>query len=259
MSWMERMILGGMLRAPEGDGGSGGGGGTGGGSGAGGSGGAGSGGNAGGGNADHAKQVEALTAANKSLEERLAKLEGKGAGGGGGGQDDPDLIEKAKREAATKAKGADDAKKIESAIRFSLGAKEWVKQNEALLPKEVSGIFAEAEKEKFDSAIEKDSAIKASLVQSFFSQQANLDLLTSSQKSAIEDFTKLTKNGKQEKAQAIYDQIFEPTFEMLKRVKKAEQLRVDGHATNSTDAEKAYKERMINLSRKHYTGAKPNA
>ena len=247
MSWMERMILGGMiLRAPEGDGGGGGGGGSGGGS--------------GGGEGDKGKggegdKVAALEAANKALEERLAKLEGKKKDPPA---DDPDLIEKAKREAAIKAKGAEDTKRLEAAIKFNLGAKDWVKSNASLLPKDVDGIFVEAEKEKYDSAVEKDSAIKSALVQSFFSQQANMDLLTPSQKSAIEEFLKLTKNGKQEKAQQVYDSIFEPTFEMLKRLEKAKQLRMDGHA-NSTDADQAYKDKMMKLSRKHYTGEKENA
>lgn len=172
--------------------------------------------------------------------------------------DDPDLIAKAKLEQEKRDKETDHGKKLESAIRFSMGAKEWAKTNAPLLPKDVDGIFAEADKEKYESAIEKDSAIKSSLVQSFFNVQANLDLLTPSQKLSVEEFLKLTKNGKQEKAAQIYDSVFEPTFEMLKRLKKAEQLRADGHS-NGTDQDNAYKQKMIALSRKHYMGDKANA
>ncbi len=204
-----------------------------------------------GGNSDHAKTIEALQSQNKALEDRLAKLEK----GPDKEKDDPDLQEKAKQARETKEKSEAGTKAIESALKFSLSAKDWLKTNSSLLPKDIEGIFSAAEKEHYDSAIEKDGAIKASVVQSFFSVQSNLDLLTPSQKTILEDFLKLTKNGKQEKSQGIYDQIFEPTFEMLKRVKKAEQLSKQGHATG-TDGENDYKNRMMKLSKKHYLGEK---
>lgn len=247
MSWMQRMILGGLiLRAPEGDGGGGGGGGSG--DGKGGSG------DGKGGEGKPSPEVEALRTQNADLLKRLEALEAKGKPK----PEDDDLLEKEKKARAEKDRKNSDAKAIEAALKFSLGAKDWVKTNSSLLPKEVEGIFAAAEKETYDSAIEKDQAIKSSLITAFFQQQANLDLLTPSQKTALEDFQKLTKNGKQEKAQHIYDSIFEPTFEMLKRIKKAEQLRRTGE-TEGTDADQAYRDRMIKLSKKHYLGERENA
>lgn len=241
-----------MNKAGEGDGGGGAGAGSGGGQG--GSGGAGSGGNAGGGNADLAKTVEALQKSNEALLARLEKME-KGAGGG---SDDPDLRAKAEAERKAKEQKDAEAKSLEQAIRFNLGARDWLKTNGSLLPKDVEGILNAADKETYGSAIEKDSAIKSGVVQAFFSVQSNLDLLTPSQKSAIEEFLKLTKTGKQEKAQQMYESIFEPTFEMLKRIKKAEQLGQAGHST-STDADVAYRDRMMKLSKKHYLGEKADA
>lgn len=201
----------------------------------------------------------------KAINERLEKLEKenadlkKAAGGKKDDKvDDPDLEAKAKAAREAKEKASNDTKKIEAALKFSLGAKDFLKQNASLLPKDIEGIFEAAEKEKYDNAIEKDSAIKASLVQSFFNVQSNLDLLTLSQKSVLEDFLKLTKNGKQEKAQSIYETVFEPTFEMFKRIKKAEQLGKDGQTTAS-DAIQAYSDRMQKLSKKHYMGEKADA
>lgn len=172
--------------------------------------------------------------------------------------EDPDLQEKARKERETKEKANSDSKAIEAALKFSLGAKDWLKINSSLLPKDIEGIFTAAEKENYGSAIEKDQAIKSAVVQEFFKVQSNVDLLTPSQKSALEDFQKLTKNGRQEKAQQMYDTIFEPTFEMLKRVKKAEQLGKTGHASE-TDSDSAYRDRMMKLSKKHYLGEKADA
>lgn len=171
--------------------------------------------------------------------------------------DDPGLEEKARKEREAKEKSQADSKVLEAALKFSLGAKEWLKTNASLLPKDVAGIFEAAEKENYTSAIEKDGAIKAALIKSFFDVQANLDLLTTTQKTGLEDWLKLTKNGRQDQAQKVYDSIFEPTLEMLKRIKKAEQLNTGGK--EQTDGEKALAERMMNLSKKHYLGEKANA
>lgn len=240
-----------MLMAPEGggEGGGGAGGGTGGQGGQGG--GAGSGGNAGGGTSDTAKLIEALTNQNKTLEARLAKLEGGGQGGGQGGkQDDPSLADKVRKDQEERDKKATDAKTLEAALRFEMSADQWAKDNEKLLPKSVAGILDQAKKETYANAIEKTNDIKVGVVSEFFTQQANVELLTESQKNALAEFKALTKNDKQAQVQAFWSQVFEPTFETLKKIKKAEAL-AKGHATPG-NAEQAFQQKMINVSRKHY-------
>lgn len=204
-----------------------------------------------------AKEMDDLKASNAALMKRLDALDKKKTDDPPPA-DDPDLKKKADDAAKAKLKQSSDTKSIEAALKFSLGAKDWLKDNATLLPKDIDGIFTAAESEKYDSAVEKDGAIKSAVIQKFFEVQSNLDLLTVSQKSALDEFLKLTKNAKQEQSQKMYEQIFEPTFEMLKRLKKAEQLRHDGH-TDPTNSDQKYKERMISLSRKHYLGEKANA
>jgi hypothetical protein len=165
--------------------------------------------------------------------------------------EDKDLLTKAKETKESEDKKSGSAKQLEAAIRFSLGAEAWLKTNQTLLPKDIADIFKASEKENFESPVEKDAAIKSGIIQSFFAVQSNLDLLTASQKNQLEEYLKLTKTGKQDKAQQIYDMLFEPTFEMLKRVKKAEAIQ-KGHGTTDDDS---YKLRMMELSKKHYLGA----
>ncbi len=234
-----------------------------GGDGAGGGGGAGSGagGDAGGsgaksGDSDTKAQLADALAKIGAFEERFKKLEGNNSGGAGGKGDSKDLSDKAREEREAADKSNLNQKQLESAINFNLKAPQWLKDNAALLPKTIQGIFDQAAKENYANAIEKDSAIKVGVVSEFFSIQENADLLTESQRSALEDFRKLTKNVKQERAQLIYDTIFEPTFEMLKRVKKAEQLRKG--IVEPNDSENAYKNKLVGLSRKHYLGEKQN-
>lgn len=167
---------------------------------------------------------------------------------------DPDLVDRTRRSNQADDEKLQNQKRLENALKFGMNAPAFLKQNESLLPKEIGDIFRQADKENFSDAIEKDAAIKAGVIQSFFSVQANVDLLTSGQKSALDDYLKLTKTGKQERSQQTYDMIFEPAFEMLKKTKRAEALQ-KGHSGGS-DSENAYKQKMMNLSRKHYLGEK---
>ncbi len=164
--------------------------------------------------------------------------------------DDPSLADKARKEREDKEKKVSESKELEKAIAYTMSSKDWLKTNESILPKGIAGIFEQAEKENYDSALDKAAAIKVGVVSEFFSLQSNVDLLTETQKTILEDFKKLTKNDKQERIQSLYDTVFEPTFEGLKRIKKAAQLR-SGEA-NSTDRESAHLTKMKNLSKKYY-------
>lgn len=167
---------------------------------------------------------------------------------------DKDLHEKAKKQREADDKKAGDSKALEAALRFSINSEKWLKENQALLPKGVADVFKAAEKEKFESEIEKNGAIKAGIIKEFFSVQANLDLLTPGLKSTLEEYLQLTQRGRQEKAQNIFDSVFEPGFEMLRREKKAQALGKGHHESSNTEDD--YKNRLIKGSRKHYLGEK---
>lgn len=190
----------------------------------------------------------------EQFDQLMAKIEGKNTPPA----DDPDLMQKARQQQEAKDKQNNDAKGLESALRFTMGSKDWMKENSSLLPKDVEAIFQAAEKENYDSTVQKASAIKSGIVQSFFNVQENMDLLTAAQKQSVDEFLKLTKNGKEEKAQQMYDSIFEPTFEMKKRISKAQQLQRDGSRPES-DNENAYKDKLMKLSQQHYMGVKSDA
>ena len=205
--------------------------------------------------ADAGKELSDLKASNAALLARLDALEKKAPTNNN--QDDKSLADKVEADRKAKEKTTAETQKLEKALKFTLTSTDWVKTNATLLPKNIEGIFAQADKENYSSAMEKADAIKVGIVSEFFAIQSNLDLLTDTQKISLEDFKKLTKTDKQDRVQNIYDAVFEPTFEMLKRVKKAEQI--SKGLGDSTDSETAYKEKMKAISRKHYLGEKKNA
>lgn len=164
-----------------------------------------------------------------------------------------DLLAKAKAEKAQQEKGSSDIKRLESNLRFNMTLPDFVKSNRDLLPSDVEGVLKVAEKENYDTVIDKANAVKVGIITAFFAQQSNLELLTPSQKTQFEDFQKLTKNGRDDKAEHIYENIFEPALETLRKVKKAEELGKarNGFAT-ANSVEEEYKERLMKLSRKTY-------
>lgn len=168
--------------------------------------------------------------------------------------DDPSLADKVRKEQEAKDQASKREKSLEGAIGFVHASKDFLKSNSGLLPKTIEGVFAQADKEKYDSAVDKANAIKVEIVKEFFSVQANLDLLTQTQKNEVEDFLKLTKNGKQDRIESMYSMVFEPTLETLRKVEKAKQLQID--PKNQSDAEKALTDKMLKAAKKHYLGDK---
>lgn len=162
-------------------------------------------------------------------------------------KDDEDLAQKAAKEREAKEKEAAQTGKLEKAIRFTSGMADFVKTNATLLPKSLESILAQAEKEKYENAMEKAAAVQVALVSEFFAVQANLDLLTESQKNALAEFTALTKNVKQERVQQVYDMVFEPAFATLKAVTKAKQVR-DGDI-DPANAKAAYAKKIAEASK----------
>jgi hypothetical protein len=198
--------------------------------------------------ADAKAKTDADAAKAKADADAKAKLEQEGNGG---------LRDKAAKEREDAEARKTETKRLEGALRFNMGLSDFVKTNADIIPAEMTEILKVSEKEKYDSAIEKASALKKAFVESFFAVQSNVDLLTSSQKAALDDWGKLTKNGKEAKAETIFENLFEPALETLKKVKKAEELgKAQSGFANSSKTEDGYKARLMASSKKTYLGEK---
>lgn len=163
------------------------------------------------------------------------------------------LHDKVNRDRLDQDKKQSESKQIEAALTFTLSSADFLKQHEAILVKGASDIFKAADKEKYDSPIDKANAIKVGLIDLHFSQQYNVDFLNEDQKSDLADYQKLTKNGKEEKANEIYKNVFKPAIDIMKRVKKAEELGKSKQGLGGdTDADQALKDKMISLGQKKF-------
>lgn len=207
---------------------------------------------------------EQIKKENEELKNAATKKKDDGAGDGDdpkkkddGAGDDDDLVTRAAKKKQNDAEHAAQVKRIESATRFSLGLDRFLADNKGFLPEEVGEIVKLADRENYDTTEEKANATKAAIVKTFFSIQSNVDLLTASQKNLLDGFLKLTKTGREEKAADVYENIFEPTLEMMKRIKKAEEVgRANAGFANESDISAGYKARLISRSRSAHLGEK---
>lgn len=171
--------------------------------------------------------------------------------------DSGDLHAKAKKARRAADERQNETRVLEDALRFNLGVQDFVKSNADLLPEATKEILEAAEKEKYDSATEKASALKKAFIDAFFEIQANVELLTTAQKRALDDYGKLTVNGKKARAHSIFENILEPTLETLRKVKKAEELgKARSGFASSNKVEDAYKARLISGAKKAFFGEK---
>lgn len=167
-----------------------------------------------------------------------------------------DLLAKAKKEKEDKENAAKGDKNLESALAFNMSVNQFVKDNKDILPDDFSKVLELAEKESYDTPKQKANAIRSGLIQSFFSVKDHNEALTENQKKSLADFMKLTKNGKEEKSHEIYENVFEPAFEMVKRLKKQEdKMKVaKSEGTNSS----SYKDKLMKGSQEKYFGKRNN-
>lgn len=150
-----------------------------------------------------------------------------------------------------------NSSELEKALSFTLKANDFYSSNKDLIPSDVAEMIEMASKENYDSAITKASAIKSGIIESFFSVESNLGLLTTSQKKELEDFRKLTKNGRESKASKVYEFVLEPALEIVKRVKKAEELAKSRNGFSSSNSvTDDYKQRLINGAKKRHLNNK---
>lgn len=167
---------------------------------------------------------------------------------------DLSLNDKVKQEREDQEKKATEQNQLEAALKFNLTSADFLKANESILPKEIGDIFKAADKERYETAVDKANATRAAIIQSFFDQQSNVEFLTESQKVTLADYLKLTKSAKEFKAKEIYENLFEPALATLKRVKKAEELGRANGGLRDASGDAPYRNKLMDLSRKHYLG-----
>jgi hypothetical protein len=171
-------------------------------------------------------------------------------------EDEDDLSSKAKKNRREREKNETSARKVEGAVIFNTTVGDFIKNNSDILPSDIPEILEVAKREKYDSQSDQATALKLAIIKSFFSQKDNVDVLTASQKRTLEEFNNLTKNAKEEKSESIYENLFEPALEAMRRVRKAEEAGKARKFGTSSSVESDYQNRMIAAAKLKHLGVK---
>lgn len=178
----------------------------------------------------------------KTIQKRGASepLKSKTIGKGSGG-----LFDRFQSQSANADRSQRAQSEMEEAIKFNYGLPDFMKTHGGNLPDGVKGIVELAEKENYSSQREKSGAIKSAIIQAFFEVQENYNLLTSSQKLAVDSYLKLTKNGREAKANQAFTNLLEPALNTLQQVKKASDVnKVNGGKRSLNEGQSAYKDKL---------------
>ncbi len=198
----------------------------------------------------------ALLAELKAMRAEITELKGKKEE-----KADPSLAERVEAERKSREKNKLETDKIERDISFNMGIAKFVDEHKSHLSDNIAEIIKVADNQKFDNHAEKSSTLRSEIIDAFFKVQANLDILTPAQKRNLADFQKLTKDGKRQESEKVYESVFEPALEMVKRVKKAEELNLAarGFATAQGGPLAAYKAKLYEAAQRVIINRKQKA
>lgn len=167
---------------------------------------------------------------------------------GGGGGDGDDMRDRNRRDNEQRETAQREQARVESAVTFNLTLGKWCDDNKELLPAEIPEILKRSATENFESASAKAAELRSAIILSFFDLQENEDLLTASQKASLANYKKLSRTAKIEKAADFYETIFEPTFESLRKIRRAQDLNAGGQSSQNT----ALRDRLIKQGQEVY-------
>ncbi|MDR3112764.1 MAG: hypothetical protein LBU09_00125 [Endomicrobium sp.] len=144
-----------------------------------------------------------------------------------------------------------ESKKIENAVEFNLKIGTFVKDNLEIVGEKIKGIIELASQRTYPNGIEKANELRASILNAFFSEQANIDALPmDSFKNKALEFLKLTQIKRTEDS-AKYWELFELAVENIKKEKKHAEL-LKGKDGKDTDVKGAEYEKKFFDMRAHY-------
>ena len=94
---------------------------------------------------------------------------------------------------------------IQSSVSFNHGINDFVEKNKALLPDEAATILTTAATKTFKDENEKANVVRKGLLDSFLSQQENLDSLTGSLKDRATKYSALAESEKEKRSSEFWD------------------------------------------------------
>ena len=153
------------------------------------------------------------------------------------------IAQEAKEEIEAKKAAEGALSQIQASVKFNLGINEFVEKNKSLLPEEAETILKTASTKTFKDDNERANIVRKGLLDSFLSQQENLDSLTGSLKDRAAKYSALAESEKEKRSSEFWD-LAEIGIALKAGSKKAEALnKING--VNAGDATGSILEQKI--------------
>jgi hypothetical protein len=168
-------------------------------------------------------------------------------------EDDPTILEAARKKEGEEADRKAKEKAISEAAKFSVSIRDIIAGGEEFFPKEIAGIMEVNAKKPYDSEIDKANDLRATIIESVFSVQKNLDLLSEVAREKINVFLSLSQKKREDKAHEHWEYVLTAldTYKRVSKLERAQKTR-SGLASPS-DAQEAYDKKILGLRDKPQT------
>lgn len=171
--------------------------------------------------------------------------------------------EEAKKSIAQQAKDQIEAEKaqtavltqVQNSIKFNLSISDFVEKNKALLPEEAGKILTTISSKTFKNEDEKANTVRKSLLDSFLSQQENIDCLTVSLSTRANEYKGLAESEKEKRSSEFWD-LAEVGIALKAGVRKAQALNKINGVNAGEDSKNIIASKILTLAKERFQPTK---
>lgn len=161
------------------------------------------------------------------------------------------IVDEAKEAYRKEAEAKELNASLASAIKFNMSVDGFIKDNEAILPKEARALYDTVNNKVYSTDVEKANVLRKGLIEQFVELKENFDILPNSLKEKANRFKSLTDDEKVKQSGKFWD-IVEIGASQKVLIRKAEQLNKQGgqeQKSEFSDFEKRVLEKARNIKK----------
>ena len=157
------------------------------------------------------------------------------------------IVDEAKEAYRKEAEAKELNASLANAIKFNMSVDGFIKDNEAILPKEARALFDTVNNKVYSTDVEKANVLRKGLIEQFIELKENFDILPSSLKEKANRFKALTDDEKVKQSGKFWD-IVEIGASQKVLIRKAEQFKKQGGQEQKSEFSE-FEKRVLNKAR----------
>lgn len=157
------------------------------------------------------------------------------------------IVDEAKEAYRKEAEAKELNASLANAIKFNMSVDGFIKDNEAILPKEARTLFDTVNNKVYSTDVDKANVLRKGLIEQFIELKENFDILPSSLKEKANRFKALTDDEKVKQSGKFWD-IVEIGASQKVLIRKAEQFKKQGGQEQKSEFSE-FEKRVLNKAR----------